>query len=77
MRCYFIRNAKIVADTALPGLSPHEVIESARRMFETSSYDGFEIWTLNRRIYWEGTISKSKTKPARRPRLIPVRLAVA
>jgi hypothetical protein len=79
MRCYFIKNGKIVADEDLSDISPDEAVETGRRMFEASSYDGFEIWSLTRRIYWDGRISKPKpnTKPSRRPKLIVLRLAPA
>ncbi len=78
MRCYLVKSAKIVASVELPNLSPDEAIETARKMFETSSYDGVEVWSPTRRIYRQGRIAKPKTtKPSRRPRLIAVRLAAA
>lgn len=79
MRCYFIKNAIIVADAELSNLSANDAIETARRMFEASSHNGFEVWSLTRRIHWGGRISKPKpkTKPSRRSRLIAARFAPA
>ena len=43
MRCYFVKNAKIVAAQELPHLSLKEAVATARDMFEASSYDGIEL----------------------------------
>lgn len=47
MRCYFVKDAKIVAAQDLPGLSCDEAVEIARTMLEehASSYDEVEVWS--------------------------------
>ena len=69
MRCYFVKNARIVAVKELPGLSLRDAVEIARTMFEESSYDAVEVWSLTRRISRLGRIAKARPKPAGSPRL--------
>ena len=70
MRCYFVKDARIVAVKELPGLSPKEAVEIARTMFQegASSYDGVEVGSLTRRISRLGRIAKPRPKPV--PKLI-------
>jgi len=60
VRCYFVKNARIVALKELPGLSCDEAVEIARAMFKesASSYDGVEVWSLTRRIYRQSRIAR-------------------
>ena len=53
MRCYFVKDARIVAVEQLPGLSIKDAVESARIIFEkaASFCDEIEVWSLTRRIY--------------------------
>ena len=66
MRCYFVKNARIVALKELPDLPYREAVETARRMFEDDpSCDGVEVWSLTRRICWLGHIAgKSRATPS-------------
>ena len=77
VRCYFVKNARIVASKELPGLSPDEAVETARTMFEASSFDGVEVWSLTRRIFWLGRIAKPPAKRTASSRPIAMRLAPA
>ena len=60
VRCYFVNDGKIVEVRELPHHSLKEAVEVARTMFEASSHDGIELWSLTRRIYRQG-------RPARTP----------
>jgi len=66
MRCYFVKDARIVAFKELPGLSCKEAVEIARTLFEesASSYDGVEVWSLTRSIY---RLGKPGNLPVPRP----------
>lgn len=66
VRCYFVKNARIVASKELPGLSRLEAIQIARTLFEesASTYDGVEVWSLTRRIFRLGSFAR---KPPAKP----------
>ena len=68
MRCYFVKDARIVAVEELPDLSIREAVESARIIFEkgTSFCDEIEVWSLTRRIYKQDRGSLIRKKPKRR-----------
>ena len=75
MRCYFVKDARIVAFKELPGLSCEEAAATARTMFEesASTSDGVEVWSLTRRIYRLGRIArKPLAKSSDPPRSIAV-----
>jgi hypothetical protein len=61
LRCYFVKDAKIVAAKELPGVSCDEAVGAARAMFEehASSYDGVEVWSLTRRIFRLGYVARA------------------
>jgi hypothetical protein len=65
MRCYFVKDARIVEFKELPGLSCKEAVEIARTMFEesASSYDGVDVWSLTRSIYRLGRIGELSLAP--------------
>ncbi|HXZ17839.1 MAG TPA: hypothetical protein VEH77_18090 [Roseiarcus sp.] len=67
MRCYFVKDARIVAVEELPGLSIREAVASARGSFEASasSYDGIEVWSLTRRIYKQDRVSAAQETETR------------
>ena len=80
MQCYFVKDARIVADQKLPGLSLDEAVETARKMLKesASSYDGVEVWSFTRRICRLGCIAR--VPPAKQPKprkLFGLRLAPA
>ena len=80
MQCYFVKDARIVADEKLPGLSPDEAVETARKMLQENapSYDGVEVWSLTRRICRLGRIARSPPAKRSKPRkLFGLRLASA
>lgn len=66
MRCYFVKDAKIIDAKELPGLSPQGAVEAARKLFEksASSCDGVEVWTLTRRLCRLGRIAANRQRNA-------------
>ena len=73
MRFYFVKDARIVADKKLLGLSPDEAVETARKMLQESAllYDGIEVWSHTRRICRLGRIArKPPAKASGSPKLI-------
>jgi hypothetical protein len=62
MRCYFVKDGRIVAHKELLGLPDQEAIEIGRSIFNESagSYDGFEVWKDHRSIYRQGRVGRQK-----------------
>ena len=51
VRCYFVKDATIVADKQLPDLSLAEAVQAARKILQEGAlYDGIEVWSHTRRI---------------------------
>jgi len=64
MRCYFLKEGRIVAHKELPGLSDQEATEIGRTIFDESAgaYDGFEVWKDHRSIYRQGRVTRQRKK---------------
>jgi hypothetical protein len=65
MRCYFAKGGTIVATKEFADMSKEQAIAMAQTLFKESlgSYDGFEIWNRNRKIYREGHNSNRRHLP--------------
>ena len=70
MRCYFVKDAKIVALEELSDLSCKEAAEKARILFlkNGSSFDGIEVWSHTRRVFQLGNTVDTLWAP---PTLLP------
>jgi hypothetical protein len=76
MRCFFVKNARIVMAEDFPDVSVEQAVASARKRLEERalSYDGFEVWSLTRRLYKTDRVG---TLPRARMRTPPfVRLSL-
>jgi hypothetical protein len=53
MRCFFIRDGRIVSVEELLGLTDIEAVQKARSLFAERSepVDGYEVWDLARMVY--------------------------
>jgi len=67
IRCFFIRDGRIVAVEDLPGLAEQEAIDIGKALFEqTGTYDGIEVWNDSQRVFRMGRVSRKPKKRRRR-----------
>lgn len=80
MQCFVVENAGIVMAEDFPNSSVGQAVGSLRKKLEKRpvSYDGFEVWSLTRRLYKTERIGCLRRASMRKPALALVRqLSVA
>ena len=80
MRCYFVKDGRVVADKKLHGLSADEAVKTSQKMLQerASLYNGAEVWSLTRRLCRLGCIARKPppVKPSKPRKLFALRLAL-
>ena len=72
MQCFVVENARIVMAEDFPDLSVGQAVASLRKKLEERpvSHNGFEVWSLTRRLYKTDRIGCLPRARMRKPALV-------